>query len=374
MSEYQYYEFQAVDRPLDEAARRALRDISTRARITATSFTNTYQWGDLKADPAKLMERWFDLHLHVTNWGTRRLMIRMPKRVLDPQRLDPFLREVEDVSVQTAGDNLILDINPVGIEPEDDDDGTGWLAALAPLRADLMSGDLRLFYLLWLSAVEAGTFEDDEPEPLPGIGPLTGPIEAAANFFAIDDDLVQAAAERPFAEAPESRTPSEIREAIAALGQQRMAELLSRLFLGDPHVAVELRAELRHHLAAAEVPPPRTVGELRARAEAIRLARERRKAEREAAEQRRRAEEAEKARRARIDALARRGESVWREIESEIERRNAGSYDRAAEMLRDLQALAAERGTAEEFARRLRDIRERHVRKERFIDRLKGMG
>jgi hypothetical protein len=374
MSEYQYYEFQSVDRPLDEAARRALRDISTRARITATSFTNTYQWGNLKADPAKLMERWFDLHLHVTNWGTRRLMIRLPKRVFDPQRLDPFLREVEDVTVRTAGDNLILDIDPQGIEPEDDDDGTGWLAALAPLRADLMSGDLRLLYLLWLSAVEAGAFEEDEPEPLPGIGPLTGPLEAAANFFAIDGDLVRAAAERPFAGAPENRPPSEIREAIAALGQQRMAELLSRLFLGEPHVAAELRAELRNHLAAAEIPPPRTVGELRARAEAIRLARERRKAEREAAEQRRRAEEAEKARRARIDALARRGESVWREIESEIERRNAGSYDRAAELLRDLQALAAERGTPDEFSRRLRDIRERHARKERFIDRLQGMG
>ena len=42
LSEYQYYEFQAVDRPLDKA----LRAYSTRARITATSFTNHYDWGD----------------------------------------------------------------------------------------------------------------------------------------------------------------------------------------------------------------------------------------------------------------------------------------------------------------------------------------
>lgn len=38
MSEYQYYEFQAVDRSLSEADRRVLRNLSTRARITATSF------------------------------------------------------------------------------------------------------------------------------------------------------------------------------------------------------------------------------------------------------------------------------------------------------------------------------------------------
>lgn len=41
MSEYQYYEFQAIDRPLREADQAALRALSTRARITATSFTNS---------------------------------------------------------------------------------------------------------------------------------------------------------------------------------------------------------------------------------------------------------------------------------------------------------------------------------------------
>jgi hypothetical protein len=43
MSEYQYYEFQAIDRPLDRTAQEALRSISSRARITATSFTNHYE-------------------------------------------------------------------------------------------------------------------------------------------------------------------------------------------------------------------------------------------------------------------------------------------------------------------------------------------
>jgi len=43
MSEYQYCEFQAVDRPLDRAAQDALRSISSRARITATSSINHYE-------------------------------------------------------------------------------------------------------------------------------------------------------------------------------------------------------------------------------------------------------------------------------------------------------------------------------------------
>lgn len=90
MSEYQYYEFQAIDRPLDRAAQDALRSISSRARITATSFTNHYEWGDLKGDPRKFIERWFDLHLYRANWGTRRLMLRVPVRFLNPTEIDPY--------------------------------------------------------------------------------------------------------------------------------------------------------------------------------------------------------------------------------------------------------------------------------------------
>ena len=83
MSEYQYYEFQAIDRPLDASAQQALRNLSTRARITATSFTNSYEWGDFKGNPDTLMDNWFDLHLYLANWGSRRLMIRLPKRFVD---------------------------------------------------------------------------------------------------------------------------------------------------------------------------------------------------------------------------------------------------------------------------------------------------
>lgn len=84
MSEYQYYEFQAIDRPLGEADRAELQALSSRARVTSTSFTNHYNYGDFRGDPRNLVERWFDLHLYLANWGTRRLMIRLPKRFLDP--------------------------------------------------------------------------------------------------------------------------------------------------------------------------------------------------------------------------------------------------------------------------------------------------
>jgi len=372
LSEYQYYEFQAIDRPLTEADRQALRALSTRARITATSFINSYEWGGFKGDPARLMETSFDLHLYLANWGSRRLMVRLPKRLVDRHLLDAFLGEVDCTELRVVGENLILDIDRGELEFEEWDDGSGWLAALAPLRADILAGDLRLFYLLWLAAVEADVFEPDEPEPMPGIGPMTGPLEAFAEFFGIDPDLVQAAAERPATAEPSTMSARAIQGIISAMPDPEKTAMLSRLFYGDPRVAVELRAKVRERMATTAAPlvAARTVGELRARAHAIGIAREHAVAAKAAAEQKRQAAEAETARQARLLAIWRRGEGVWREVESEIERRNTTAYDKVASLLVDLRAVAEERGVLPDFEKRLRAIRQRHIRKERLIERL----
>jgi len=368
MSEYQYYEFQAIDRPLDRAAQQALRSISSRAQITATSFTNHYEWGDLKGDPRELVARWFDLHLYQSNWGTRRLIMRLPKHLLNRKDIDAFLGQLDWVEVLTSGDNVILDMSRHEVEPDDDlDDGTGWLASLAPLRSDVLAGDLRLFYLLWLTAVQDGLVDDDEVEPMRGIGPLTGALEAFANFFVIDPDLVQAAAELEADEAATSK--DDLRRAVAAIAERDKTELLLRVAEGDVHVAAELRRSVRKQGPGVSA-PCRTAGALRERAQEIAEARERGLAERLEAERRRQAKEAEKARRVRLDEIKRRGESVWREIEQEIERRNPSGYDRAACLLSDLQALAEEQKDQQDFDHRLALIRARHEKKGKFIERL----
>jgi hypothetical protein len=377
MSEYQYFEFQAIDRPLSEADRQALRDLSTRARITATSFTNTYEWGNFKGDPAKLMERWFDLHLYLANWGSRRLMIRLPTRMVNRHLLDAFLKEVDCAELSVVSENLILDIRLDEVESEDMEDSSGWLAGLTPLRAEVLAGDLRLFYLLWLTAVEADRFEADEPEPMPGIGPMTAALEAFAAFFGIDPDLVHVAAERPAIAIPSVSTSADVRKKILAMTDSEKTEILARLYDGDAHVGPALRAKIRDRMAVEAGTPPiiaRTVGELRACARAVGLAREQAAAEKLAAQRKRQVEETEKARRIRLDAIARRGESVWREVEAEIERRNATGYDKAVGLLLDLRAVAEERGAMPDFDKRLRAIRERHARKQQFVVRLAKIG
>jgi hypothetical protein len=76
----------------------------------------------------------------------------------------------------------------------------------------------------------------------------------------------------------------------------------------------------------------------------------------------------------RLKALKQRGASVWREIEDRIERRNPAGYDQAMSLLSDLQALAVEEGSQDNFNSRVGPIRARHEKKGKFIERLNKLG
>ena len=377
MSEYQYYEFQAVDRPLTAAEQQELRALSTRARITTTSFVNSYEWGDFKGSPSQLIDRMFDLHLYLSNWGSRRFFLRLPKKFIDRIWLNGVLNEVDCVETRIVGEHLVIEIAQDELDVEDFDDGAGQLAALAPLRANLLAGDLRMFYLLWLTAVEADVFTADTLEPLPGVGPLNGALEAFAEFFQIDADLVAAAAERNTQVSGGELQKRDIDAAIRALSDKERLGLLSRLYDGDPFVGVELRRLVRDSVAENAGTKPRkarTVGELRARAAVIAATRKQAAAAAARAERERREAQAAAARKKRLAAVAARGELAWREVDNEIERRNASSYDRAKALLDDLRDVASSQGTTNEFERRVGALRQKHARKGQFIERLRTFG
>ena len=376
MSEYQYYEFQAVDRALSKEDRAQLRGISSRAQITATSFTNHYEWGDLKANPTDMMNRWFDLHLYLANWGSRRFMIKLPKKFIDRDRFKEFLPGIDEVAIYDLGDNTIFDVD-IGEMQEDSyewDDGSGWLAALAPLRADLLSGDLRVLYLAWLIGVQWDIVPGDEVEPLPGIGKMNGGLEAFADFFRIDPDLLQAASESGAVSEPPELSPETFRAALDSVVDEEKTSWLYRLVQGDLRVAAEVKRRAEKILSPSEDSDAqtglRTVSVLRARASEIGKARKDAEAKRREEERLRRERLEEEKRRARLRDLRLRGEDVWRDIENEINRKNASAYDSAAALISDLRILAEENGTVDAFSSRLDSLRSRHRRKGRFLERL----
>lgn len=203
MSEYQSYEFVALERPLTQRERAELRAVSTRAEISPTRFWNEYQWGDLKAEPEQLMARHFDAHLYFANWGTHRLMLRLPKARVDLEAMKPNFGRGCSARLRNVGDHVLLDFVGDTEAPEEGDGCPVSLAALAPLRAELMRGDLRPAYLAWLLSAGAGDVAGDRLEPPvpPGLAALTAPQAAMVEFLRIDGDLLAAASAGRAAEA-----------------------------------------------------------------------------------------------------------------------------------------------------------------------------
>src|SRR5438270_1069172 len=107
MSEYQYYEFQAIDRPLTEKETDELRQYSTRAHITPTSFINHYEWGSFKGNPDQWMEKYFDVFFYFSNWGARELKLRFPSTLLGPSIVGQYCNG-ESASVRAKNGKVIL--------------------------------------------------------------------------------------------------------------------------------------------------------------------------------------------------------------------------------------------------------------------------
>ena len=129
MSEYQYYEFAAIDCPLTDDEMAALRAVSTRAAITPSGFVNHYEWGGLKADPLDWMQRYFDAFVYLADWAHCRLALRLPRDIFGKAELKPFGVK-QSLTIDASEDHWILDWSLGDSENYDrfaEDDGrAGW--------------------------------------------------------------------------------------------------------------------------------------------------------------------------------------------------------------------------------------------------------
>lgn len=86
MSEYQYYEWQTLDRPLTPEEREAVSKLSSHIDVTSSQAVVTYSWGDFKHDPIQVLARYFDAFIYLANWGSKRLAFRFPRGLLDDRK------------------------------------------------------------------------------------------------------------------------------------------------------------------------------------------------------------------------------------------------------------------------------------------------
>src|SRR5271166_5951749 len=364
-----------MDRALTRAEMAELRSISTRAVITSTSFTNHYEWGDLKANPLKLLEKYFDTFVYVADWGTREFYLRFPLELVDYKQLRTMLPG-DAASVRKAGSCVIVGFENES-EQDDWDDGTGWMGSLMSLRSELLRGDLRCLYLGWLLCVQLMEFAGEEPEPpVPaGLGELSAPLHSLIEFLGIDEELVEVAA---LTSTPLNTGPSrkDLDVWIRSLPEKEKSDLLvtAASQSGDRSRNDLLRRfrqqnEPRDSRECRQV-QRRTARGLMATAHAragdrTRLLDAKRAAE---AERQKTKDMADRGR--YLDQLENRKEAAWKQISAHIQKRQPNEFDKAVSVLVDLRDLAARQGRESVFQSALERLRQTHAAKESFLRRL----
>src|ERR1700730_10027853 len=149
MSEYQRYEFMTSDRPLTQVQLDAVNALSSHIEASSTHALIEYHWGDFKHDPIDVLHKFFDAFLYWANWGAPELAFRFPRGILPVDLIDGY--DLDDfVTFTRYLDYDILDIHFGEMEGPDE-----WidyeLGSLIPIRDELMEGDLRALYIVWLA-------------------------------------------------------------------------------------------------------------------------------------------------------------------------------------------------------------------------------
>jgi len=379
MSEYQYYEFVAIDRPLTSEEMSALRALSTRARITPVSFTNEYNWGDFKGSPDKLMERFFDAHVYVANWMTAIFMLRLPIEALAKETAEALAVDYI-LDFKATKTHWVITWRLEESENYDRfgmEDGRGWMARLAPVRDELLRGDMRSLYIGWLAGVTREMMDDDEmePQPVSGLGSLTSAQQALAEFLAVDEDLLAGAGMGSPDTQDEGISQQEMDTWIDNLTGDEVTSVLKQLLEGKGQQAertlkngfVAWRRSLRGDGGGA---PRRSISELLANAEAA----EKIRLEKQKREERRREMKLRKEREAFLKNIAKDFPKAWKAVERTIERGSGSAYGEACRVLVDLSEAYTLHASKKRFQEELKKFMADHMRRKALVQRLVKAG
>ena len=375
VSEYQCYQWKTVGRRLSPKERGEISDLSSHIAVRADSAEVTYHWGDFKHDPVSVLERYFDLFLYEANWGTQRVAFRFDADTVEAEDLRAFAAG-EVITVAEKGSGVLVEawFDENWIEPVydyyDEYEQTDWrLNAFEAIHRQLIEGDYRGLFLLWLKACELDPEEEaDEPLALPrGMGNSGDEHRILADFVGVDGGVMKAAAERSDPLPGGKRQQEKLERFLAKLPAEKKEEYLQRLLTGD---ATAVQSALKRELRSLGKLPRRSqsgtsvsYGEL---ADAARRA-----AEREA---RRIKEEKEKRRREYLEELGRREDEIWDRVHALVSEKKTRAYDDAVLLLRGLEDLWTTREDREHFLSSLQLIADEFPRLIGFRGRLEAAG
>ena len=347
MSEYQCYQFDAIDRILTPAQRREVGELSSHISVSASSAMVEYHYSDFKHDPIKVLKRYFDLYSYESNWGVQRLVFRFNKSAIDLETISRFELD-EWLAVAVEENQVLIDCyldENYDHELNYDYDGSGFAdfhssrSYFVSFYQDIIGGDYRSLCLWWLKAAElSGAEETGETVMIPdGLGDLQDVHWTLIRFLGLDDDLLVAAQSNSRKMKNKSRSQgSEIVQLLPLLSEVEYRKYLEKFLCQNPSsVRAELVNKLRKKGKLATPQAEKDGAQVVRFSDLVetanRITQERQRQEEE--ERRRRKEEY-------VQELRIHQERMWNKVTEFIERKKTKYYEYAILTLSALKFLA----------------------------------
>ncbi|MDX2302094.1 MAG: hypothetical protein NW226_04805 [Microscillaceae bacterium] len=367
MSEFQYYEFRAIDKPLSSKARAEISSWSSRTTADAHSAIFTYSYSDFPKNAHQVVEEYFDMMLYYANWGSVQLIIKLPLDLIDLRKIEQYCVG-DTISLSKKNDFVLLDFEFNEDEGfEDWIDLQGYLSRLIGIREEILSGNYHSLYLGWLHSIwRARDWEDFEgsdlaPE-LPDSPPqLTDSLLAFIDLLGIDPVIKDFWMQQS---PPAKHTKLlDIAQQISLLSDAEKQAYLLRLAEGEALLSTKFLNHLKKIAEKEEKPQnqssQKSVQEILAylhEVETMRINEEQRLKEKDRVE--------------KLEGWAKKEASFWQEVKKNIEEKNAKSYDYAIKILLNLKELAEYKNKTSEFEKRMNEIVQSYSRLSSFKDKL----
>lgn len=369
--EYQFYEFKAIDSSLSKKDMEEIQTWSSRCKPTKTNVIFEYSYRDFPKDEITVVEKYFDAMVHISSWGTMQLIFKYPKALFPVKEIVPYTCE-GGIEIHKKTNYFLLEFTIHHEELNDWIEGDGILSCLESLRTDILNGDYRLLYIIWLQTMMKTLtaeysdyyaydeeFDDEELEPnVPAkFDNLNEALKKLVDFFQIDTDLIEFLAKN----STKNNEPSiNLESAISHLSENEKNDFLIRLLNDEALLSVKLKQHLKKSSKVYNYSSQnRIIDDLLEEIEIFK------KNKSELLKK-----QTEKERINHLEKLAVKEKNIWEQIDDLILEKNAKSYDEAISLLKELKELAIHKNEFAKYADKINSLKIKNSRLSSFVIRI----